>query len=145
MGISRARERARIYTDDAELLGRRVQDVHTRKAAVELEGLRAELAKAGFKRVPTAPRVTVAQTLGRGWRVLRALRPDRLLPVQRVAAWTQSFRQWLGQQQPVVRESMETVESVAPRRIVTARQVLMGLAKQAQQPDPPRQSRGMRM
>jgi conjugative relaxase-like TrwC/TraI family protein len=146
VGISRARERARIYTDDAELLRRRVEDSHTRKAAVELEGLRDVMAKAGFTRVPVTPRITVAQTLGRGWRVLRALRPDRLLPVQRVARWTQSFRQWLGQRPPVVSETVGTInKSVAPRRIVTQRQILMGLPQQAtQRTDAPRHSRGIR-
>jgi ATP-dependent exoDNAse (exonuclease V) alpha subunit len=52
VSISRARERARIYTDDAELLRRRVEDTHTRKAAVELEGLRDALKRAGYTRTP---------------------------------------------------------------------------------------------
>jgi hypothetical protein len=52
VSISRARERARIFTDDAGLLRHRVQDTHTRKAAVELEGLREALANAGFRRSP---------------------------------------------------------------------------------------------
>jgi hypothetical protein len=38
--ISCTRERVRICTDDAQLLGRRVEDTHRRKAAIELEGLR---------------------------------------------------------------------------------------------------------
>lgn len=63
-----ARRNARIYTDDAELLRRRVEDTHTRKAAVELEGLREALKRAGYVRTPTpaaamrpdTPRATVA-------------------------------------------------------------------------------------
>ena len=76
VSISRARERARIYTDDAELLRRRVEDTHTRKAAVELEGLREALRRAGYTRTPTpapamrpdSPRASVAQSVGRAWR-----------------------------------------------------------------------------
>ena len=60
VSISRARERARLYTDDAELLRRRVEDTHTRKAAVELAGLRDALRRAGYARVPTP---TPAQTM----------------------------------------------------------------------------------
>ena len=103
VSISRARERARVYTDDAELFGRRVEDSHSRKAAVELDGLRDSLAKAGFTRAPTVapvmrpetPRVVV--TVGRAWRQMRHLRAERLAPAQRLAhRWAQSLHHWLG-------------------------------------------------
>ena len=48
VSISRGRERVHVFTDDADLLARRVTDSHTRKAAVELQGLRDGLAKLGF-------------------------------------------------------------------------------------------------
>jgi len=48
LSISRGRERLRILTDDADLLARRVTDLHERKAAVELQALRDDLAKLGF-------------------------------------------------------------------------------------------------
>jgi len=133
VSISRARERARIFTDDAGLLRHRVQDTHTRKAAVELEGLREALAKAGFKRapVPTTPRVAALQSVGRVWRQVRTLRPDRLAPAQRVAEWANVFRQWLGVRRGVRIE--QTAQQVTAREHMT------------QRPEAPRRSRGMRM
>ena len=139
VSISRARERARVFTDDAELLGRRVEDTHTRKAAVELEGLREALKRAGFKQTPPvaqtmrpdSPRASVAQTVGRAWRHVRALRVERLAPAQRLAQrWTQSLRQWFGERLGV-RVERTTRETVRPQM--------------TQRPDAPRQSRGMRM
>lgn len=142
VSISRAKERVRIYTDDAGLLRQRVQDTHMRKAAVELEGLHDALKRAGFKQTqtppmtqtqrPDLPRASVAQSVGRVLREVRALRPDRLTPTQRVASWAESFRQWLGTRLGVrLSESMPTRETA--REHMTMR------------PDAPRQSRGMRM
>lgn len=111
-----------------------------RKAAVELEGLHDALKRAGFKqtppmaptRQPDLPRVSMVQSVGRVLREVRALRPDRLAPAQRVASWAESFRQWLGVRLGVSRrESMPTRETT--REHMTMR------------PDAPRQSRGMRM
>ena len=139
VSISRARERARIYTDDAELLGRRVEDTHTRKAAVELEGLRDALKRAGYTRTqttaqtvrPDTPRATVAQSVGRAWRHVRELRAERLAPAQRLAQrWTQSLRQWL-RERVGVRVERTTRETLWPQM--------------TQRPDSPRQSRGIRM
>jgi hypothetical protein len=131
VSISRARERARIYTDDAELLGRRVEDSHSRKAAVELEGLRDALAKAGFAPAaaepmrPQPPRLAIAA--GRAWRQMRHLRAERLAPAQRLAhRWAQSLRQWLGHRQGV--------------REQVAQQVT-----EQMRPGSPRQSHGMRI
>ena len=147
VSISRARERARIYTDDAELLGRRVEDTHTRKAAVELEGLRDALQRAGYTRVPTmrpestAPRARVAveQTIGRVFRQMRQIRVERLAPAERlVLQWTRSVRQWLG-------ERVGLAEQM--RQPVAARQDMRNTIGWHQRPDPPRQSqsRGMRI
>jgi len=139
VSISRARERARVFTDDAELLGRRVEDTHTRKAAVELEGLRDALKRAGFTRTqttaqtmrPDSPRASVAQTVGRAWRHVRELRVERLAPAQRLAQrWTQSLRQWFGERLGV-RVERTTRETLRPQM--------------TQRPDSPRQSRGIRM
>lgn len=138
VSISRARERARIYTDDAELLGRRVEDTHTRKAAVELEGLREALRRAGYTRapspVPAMPRETqrptratrIEQTIGRVVRQMRQLRVERL-----AQGWTQSLRQWL-------RERLGVERTEAQR--VTAREFIAQTQREA-----PRQSRGIRM
>jgi hypothetical protein len=139
VAISRARERARVFTDDAELLGRRVEDTHTRKAAVELEGLRDALKRAGYTHSqttaptmrPDSPRATVAQSVGRAWRHVRELRVERLAPAQRLAQrWTQSLRQWFG-------------ERLGVRVERTVRETLQ--PQMTQRPDSPRQSRGMRM
>jgi conjugative relaxase-like TrwC/TraI family protein len=142
VSISRARERARIYTDDAELLRRRVEDTHTRKAAVELEGLREALRRAGYARKQTEPvaqtvrpesRCTaVEQTIGRVVRQMRQIRVERLAPVQRLAQeWAQSLREWLGQ-----RLGVERTETQRMR----AREFIAQAQREA-----PRQSRGIRM
>jgi hypothetical protein len=142
VSISRAKERARIYTDDAELLRRRVEDTHTRKAAVELEGLREALRRAGYVRAQTPPvaqtvrpesrRAAVEQTIGRVVRQFRELRAQRLAPVQRLAQdWTQSLRQWFGQRLGVERTQR-----------MTAREFIDQAQREAQQQ---RQSRGIRM
>ncbi len=139
VSISRARERARVFTDDAELLGRRVEDTHTRKAAVELEGLRDALKRAGFRQTspvaqtmrPDSPCATVAQSVGRAWRHVRELRVERLAPAQRLAQrWTQSLRQWFG-------------ERLGHRVERTTRETLR--PQMTQRPDSPRQSRGIHM
>lgn len=139
VSISRAKERARLYTDDAELLGRRVEDTHTRKAAIELEGLREALKRAGFVRQapaqtqrPESRRQKVEQTVGRVVRQMRELRAQRLTPVQRLAiAWTQSLRQWLGQRIGIERTQR-----------MTAREFIDQAQREAQSQ---RQSRGIRM
>ena len=144
VSISRARERARIYTDDAELLGRRVEDTHTRKAAVELEGLREVLRRAGYTRRqsataaeterPDSRRERAEQTVNRVVRQMRQLRVERLAPVQRLAqAWTEAVREWLGQ-----RLGIEHTE--APRE--RAREFIAQAQREAQTQ---RQSRGIRM
>lgn len=135
VSISRARERACIFTDDAELLGRRVEDSHSRKAAVELDGLREALAKAGFTRTvatatirPQSRRERAEQTVGRIVRQMRALRAQRLAPVQRLAlTWMQSLRERLGH-----RQGIEETQRVTQRETMT---------QQATQ----RQSRGIRI
>ena len=81
------------------MLGRRVEDTHTRKAAIELEGLREALARAGFKRsvavAPPSPRIVEA--VRQRWREFRPMRPDRFSPALRIAEWTRSVREWIGQ------------------------------------------------
>jgi hypothetical protein len=79
---------------------------------------------------PDSPRATVAQSVGRAWRHLRALRPDRLAPAERVAEWAQSFRQWLG------------VRAGQKPQVNARQQVTPTLGQRI---DPPRQSRGIRL
>jgi conjugative relaxase-like TrwC/TraI family protein len=104
VGISRAKEKVTVFTDDAATLQKRVQDAHTRKAALELQGLREELAKNGLfqpknderkkEAVKQAPQHERAPRIARA---MRALRVQRLAPVQAVQRWTQDFRRWVGE------------------------------------------------
>jgi conjugative relaxase-like TrwC/TraI family protein len=107
VSISRGRERCHIFTDDADLLARRVTDSHTRKAAVELQALRDGLAKLGFiprqeqlKENPiTSATVAVRKDFRtvRPMRQTRATRLTRLAPVQRIAQVVEDVRRWLGE------------------------------------------------
>src|SRR6266545_428942 len=104
VSISRGRERVRVFTDDADLLARRVTDSHERKAAVELQALRDDLAKLGFLprrqlkeealeiTTPAAERFRAVRPL----RETRATRLTRLAPGQRFVQIAEHVRQWLG-------------------------------------------------
>jgi hypothetical protein len=101
VSISRARDRVRIFTDDAELLSRRICASHSRKAAIELEGLRQALEKNGlgtrrdFTAAPEAPRHTLGLSWARGQRQVRALRPSRFHPAEHIARLAKAFGQWV--------------------------------------------------
>jgi hypothetical protein len=115
VGISRARERARIYTDDEDLLGRRVEDSHTRKAAIELDGLREVLAANGYTRPEREERAEkreirqakAERMAERVVRQMRELRELRLAATEYVIEWAQNFRQWLGHRQEVKQELVQ--------------------------------------
>jgi conjugative relaxase-like TrwC/TraI family protein len=123
VSISRGRERVQIFTDDSELLGRRVADSHERKAAVELQALRDELAKLGFTRkpgTPASPAVVVPNDFRtvRPMRSVAARREDRpqrvtrLSPIQRLAEVVKDFRRWvLAHGQPVKTEQSTAKEA----------------------------------
>jgi len=91
VSISRGRERVHVFTDDAELLAHRVTDTHERKAAIELQDLRDGLAKLGFTRHgrETESELPVKRRDARPVRPIRkpvrAIRPTRLAPSQRLA------------------------------------------------------------
>jgi hypothetical protein len=111
VGISRARERMTVFTDDAATLQRRVQDAHTRKAALELDGLREALQKHGLLQVPESSPTDQREAIGRaqreaklpqvqGLRPCRELRPmraQRLAPVLAVQRWARELCAWLGE------------------------------------------------
>ena len=115
VSISRGRERCHVFTDDADLLARRVTDSHERKAAVELQALRDDLAKLGFVRQERlkekllaeghqSPVVEDARTVAmrqhrqhRPMRQTRATRFTRLAPVQRIAQVVEELRQWFAE------------------------------------------------
>jgi conjugative relaxase-like TrwC/TraI family protein len=118
VSISRGRERVHIFTDDADLLARRVTDSHSRKAAVELQALRDGLAKLGFipkeRLEEKAPSPAMAgredfRTV-RPMRQTRVTRLTRLAPVQRLAQLVEDVRRWLGE-----RMGIEQTEVVAEK------------------------------
>ena len=119
--ISRGRERVHVFTDDADLLARRVTDSHTRKAAVELQALRDGLAKLGFIPKERLEEKTAAP-VGEDSRALRQRRPmrqTRLSTVQRLATAVEDVRRWLGLDQTEAIEQKETVaEKVGPAESV---------------------------
>ena len=116
VSISRGRERVHVFTDDTELLARRVTDSHERKAAVELEALRDELAKLGFVRRKPLEEGNAVPVAG----VVRRHRPTRftrLSPVQRLAQVVEEITRWLGERFSL--EPRETaVEKVEPAAAV---------------------------
>jgi conjugative relaxase-like TrwC/TraI family protein len=126
VSISRGRERVHIFTDDAELLARRVTDSHERKAAVELQALHDDLAKLGFIRrerrqnVSPAPALTTRHDFraNRPFRPIRTSRITRLPFVQRLAQMVEQVNRWIGERMAV--ESKEIVtERIEPAKIVT--------------------------
>ena len=107
VSISRGRERVQVFTDDADLLARRVTDSHERKAAVELQPLRDDLAKLGFirKEVLAHGHQPPASTARQDFRTVRPMRPvavrqhrtTRLSPVQRLTQVAEQVRRWMGE------------------------------------------------
>ena len=118
VSISRGRERCHVFTDDADLLARRVTDSHERKAAVELQALRDDLAKLGFVRKERLEEKTASPVVSvrndfravRPMRQTRATRLTRLAPVQRLAQVVEDVRRWLGE-----RLGIEQAEAVAEK------------------------------
>ncbi|MGP8237229.1 MAG: MobF family relaxase [Limisphaerales bacterium] len=126
VSISRGRERVHIFTDDAELLARRVTDSRERKAAVELQALRDDMAKLGFVRrdQPEGKMGPAAayQDLGTVRTVRetgRAMRPTRMAPTQRLAQIVADTRRWINErlgieQKESVIEKIEQTEKISP-------------------------------
>ena len=136
VSISRGRKHVQVFTDDAELLARRVTDSHERKAAVELQGLRDDLAKLGFLQQPQQEEdtVTPATTVGQDFRTVRPMRQTprvfratRLSPVQRLAKSVEDVHRWLHErfaveQKEVVAEKIQHTESIKQPETVTPTQ-----------------------
>ena len=132
VSISRGRERVHVFTDDADLLARRVTDSHTRKAAVELQGLRDGLAKLGFiQRKERLEEKTAAPVMEdfRAVRPMRQTRLTRLSAVQRLATLIENVRQQIEQtlgiepketvaEKTGPTESVKQTETVRPARTV---------------------------
>jgi conjugative relaxase-like TrwC/TraI family protein len=117
VSISRGRKHVHVFTDDAELLARRVADSRERKAAIELQALRDDLAKLGFLRQPQQERGEAVPSLAvhqdfRAVRPMRqssrVLRATRMSPAQRLGQTAKDIHRWLRE-----RFLVESKESVA--------------------------------
>ena len=157
VSISRGRERVHVFTDDADLLARRVTDPHERKAAVELQGLRDGLAKLGFIRKERLEE-KAAPPVGEDSRAVRPRRPmrqTRLSTVQRLALVVENVRQQIEQtfgiepKETVAEnvgqtESVKQAEKIAPAVKETPGQKLRReLAQRRQQQHSQRRSGGI--
>jgi conjugative relaxase-like TrwC/TraI family protein len=109
VSISRGREHVHVFTDDAGLLAWRVTDSHERKAAVELQALRDDLARLGFVRKQPLKEKNTVPAAG-ATRQHRPTRFTRLSPVQRLAQVVEEIARWLGE-----RFSVEPKETVAKK------------------------------
>jgi hypothetical protein len=155
VSISRGRQHCHVFTDDADLLARRVTDSHERKAAIELQALRDELAKLGFVRKERLNEKTPAQeredsrtVAVRQHRPMRATRLTRLSAVQRLATIVENVRRWLGEQLGVetreaVVEPVTQAEKIAPAVKETPGQRLRREITQRQQQHSQRRSGGI--
>jgi conjugative relaxase-like TrwC/TraI family protein len=136
VSISRGRKRVQVFTDDTELLAHRVTDSNERKAAVELQGLRDDLAKLGFLRQPQQEQDTVvpATMAGQDFGTVRTMRQSprvfratRLSPVQRLAQVVEDVHRWLRErsgveQNEVLAEKLPQTESIKQPETVTPTQ-----------------------
>jgi conjugative relaxase-like TrwC/TraI family protein len=162
VSISRGCKCIQVFTDDVELLARRVTDSHERKAAVELQGLRDSLAKLGFlpqrKLEPEVRRQMATADDSRLWRTIRPLREmrlSRLSPVQQFAQAAEEVRRWISERlgatpAEVLTEKIQQAESVkpvAPRVQVpeTRGEKLRQRIRPIRQQPQPHRSHGIRM
>jgi hypothetical protein len=161
VSISRGRERCHVFTDDADLLARRVTDSHERKAAVELQALRDDLAKLGFVRKERLEEKAASPAVARNdFRTVRPMRQTRLqrvtrlAPVQRIAQVVEDVRRWLGevlapvQHEAVAEKAGQTepvkqAEKIAPVVKETPGQKLRREIERSRQQQQQRRSGGM--
>jgi conjugative relaxase-like TrwC/TraI family protein len=170
VSISRGRERIQIFTDDSELLARRVTDSHERKAAIELQALRDDLAILGFIRNKPETLASSVAAVGKDCRTVRPMRSlaasredrsqrgTRLSPLQRLAQVVKDFRRWVlahGQheenKQSTPNEAGKQVVKVEPTETVKPAEKISPETTQPprQRPQiklnvpPPRRSRGI--
>jgi len=155
VSISRGRERVHVFTDDSELLARRVADSHERKAAIELQALRDDLAKLGFTpktRLTNnhAPPVSDGQPDFRQQRSVRPHRITRMSPIQKLAQVVEEVRRWLGLEhaKAVANEQAakaEATESTKPTEKISpaVKETLQVRPTIKLNVPPPRRSRGI--
>lgn len=99
VSISRGRERCHVFTDDTELLQRRIGDTHERTAAVELVKLREALAANGYTPRPRIEPERLERQATKEKIPVRSLRPvratrSRVSVGQRLAKMARDFKDW---------------------------------------------------
>jgi hypothetical protein len=124
VSVSRARERIRVFTDDIETLRGRVTDSHQRKAALELAGLREQLASLGLRRSPETPRPEgsgpAENPRFRTIRYLRPMRITRLAAVQRIVHAAQDLIRRVAERVKPEKRPPESVTPIGPKINQTA-------------------------
>lgn len=156
VSISRGRERVHVFTDDADLLARRVTDSHERKAAVELQGLRDDLARLGFAPRPAQQlKEKTPASRFRTVRPMRQTRATRLTPVQRLVQVVEELARWLGDKlgieglapevvaANIEKQALTHTETVKPPRTVREALEQKRAARHAIKPRPDGRSRGL--
>ena len=166
--MSRGRQRVHVFTDDADLLARRVTDSHERQAAVELLALRQELAKLGFSRTDRLKEKVLAHghqppasTARQDFRTVRLMRPvavrqhrtTRLSPVQRLVQVAEQVRRWMGEHfepKEVAAEKVsekaaqtESVKETEKLRHSQREEVRQSIEQHRHKRQPPRHSHGI--
>jgi hypothetical protein len=140
VSISRGRERVHVFTDDAELLARRVTDSRERMAAIELQALRDDLTKLGFVRRERLEEISSPPVMSRrgDFRFVRPLRgtnrimrPTRLAPVRRIAQVVEQIRQWFGEALRFTQQTQAVSEKVAQTEAVQQAEKIEPIIKQA--------------
>jgi conjugative relaxase-like TrwC/TraI family protein len=155
VSISRGRERVHVFTDDSELLARRVTDSHERKAAVELQALRDDLAKLGFTRKQQEKTSPPSLTAARQHRPVRPVamrqhRVTRLSPVQKLAQVVEDVRRWLGLERTETVANEQAAKTEATEAVKQAEKISPATSQTPRvrpnfKPNvpPPRRSRGI--
>ena len=117
VSISRGRERVFVFTDDAELLSRRIASGGERKAAVELQALRDDLQFLGFGR-KTEEKISPPSRF-RTVRPMRTTRVTRLAPVQRLVQIVEEVARWIGERFGIEakQEVTQVKQAEAPKQI----------------------------
>jgi hypothetical protein len=151
VSISRGRKFVHVFTDDAELLARRVTDSHERKAAVELQGLRDDLAKLGYLRQPQQHQdiSTPACTVRQDFRTVRPMRQSprvfratRLSTGQRLAQVVEDVHRWLRERNVV--EQKEVVAEKLPQTEVIKQAESIKQTESVKQADSVKRTSGLK-
>jgi len=149
VSISRGRHRCQVFTDDTELLARRVTDSHERKAAVELQALRDDLARLGFVRRPEAEQAETrrkeTEETQRRERTVRPGRDAHFAALQWIAQAADGLRRRITTRVTQKIEPAQQAEKITPTVTESPADKLRRRIAQQRQQSQQRQSRGIHM